>query len=357
MRKGCADTPVIGHRFGELEPPLDHSSAVGHARDRTATAAASVPSGAPDQRRCTHAPSARPNSSSSSSSCCSSSGPSGCPGSGRQLGSGMREFKDSITGKDEDDDATTTTPDAPRPPPSSTAPAQADALDPPARRDPRRPRAAATSPRTRRRARPQLGLARPPARRPRGPAQPRRAPRRAAHPDHPRASSSSSLAFSLCYWQNDRILDIVNQPLDRAHHVDCEKPRQGRRPARASGCFDQAVGRLPQGGRPGAGADAAQRSARSPPSAGVATAARAQAAASARALRAAAAQAARAAALTPKATGPPAGHARRHRAVPDDVHRRRPTPRCCSRCRSCSGRSTRSSCRRSPARSGASRCR
>jgi sec-independent protein translocase protein TatA len=31
-------------------------------------------------------------------------GPKRLPGLGRQLGSGMREFKDSITGKDDDDD-------------------------------------------------------------------------------------------------------------------------------------------------------------------------------------------------------------------------------------------------------------
>jgi sec-independent protein translocase protein TatA len=31
-------------------------------------------------------------------------GPKRLPGLGRQLGSGMREFKDSITGKDNDDD-------------------------------------------------------------------------------------------------------------------------------------------------------------------------------------------------------------------------------------------------------------
>jgi sec-independent protein translocase protein TatA len=31
-------------------------------------------------------------------------GPKRLPGLGRQLGSGMREFKDSITGKDKDDD-------------------------------------------------------------------------------------------------------------------------------------------------------------------------------------------------------------------------------------------------------------
>jgi sec-independent protein translocase protein TatA len=32
-------------------------------------------------------------------------GPKRLPGLGRQLGSGMREFKDSLTGKDKDDDS------------------------------------------------------------------------------------------------------------------------------------------------------------------------------------------------------------------------------------------------------------
>jgi sec-independent protein translocase protein TatA len=41
-------------------------------------------------------------------------GPKRLPGLGRQLGSGMREFKDSITGKDKDDDD-----DAPRDEPVS----------------------------------------------------------------------------------------------------------------------------------------------------------------------------------------------------------------------------------------------
>ena len=33
-------------------------------------------------------------------------GPKGLPEMGRQLGKGMREFKDSVTGKDDDDDRT-----------------------------------------------------------------------------------------------------------------------------------------------------------------------------------------------------------------------------------------------------------
>ncbi len=37
-------------------------------------------------------------------------GPKRLPGLGKQLGTGMREFKDSITGKDKDDDAAVTKP-------------------------------------------------------------------------------------------------------------------------------------------------------------------------------------------------------------------------------------------------------
>jgi sec-independent protein translocase protein TatA len=55
-------------------------------------------------------------------------GPKRLPGLGRQLGSGMREFKDSITGKskdedDRDDDATVA--DAPSPAPDSRESANA----------------------------------------------------------------------------------------------------------------------------------------------------------------------------------------------------------------------------------------
>jgi sec-independent protein translocase protein TatA len=53
-------------------------------------------------------------------------GPKRLPGLGRQLGSGMREFKDSIQGKagaDDEDDATARTPEL-------TRAQQADVLDP-----------------------------------------------------------------------------------------------------------------------------------------------------------------------------------------------------------------------------------
>lgn len=75
-------------------------------------------------------------------------GPKRLPGLGKQLGTGMREFKDSITGKDKDDDATDAfgqpsahtqiqpAPEAaPAPPPAepaTAAPAEPQAEDRPA---------------------------------------------------------------------------------------------------------------------------------------------------------------------------------------------------------------------------------
>ena len=53
-------------------------------------------------------------------------GPKRLPEIGRSMGKGMREFKDSITGKDDDDDATTSrpvelaAPPAEPPPPAAT---------------------------------------------------------------------------------------------------------------------------------------------------------------------------------------------------------------------------------------------
>lgn len=67
-------------------------------------------------------------------------GPKRLPGLGRQLGTGMREFKDSITGKDKDDEeererlpasTTATSPDEPR---RETVAADAGLEDRPSRR-------------------------------------------------------------------------------------------------------------------------------------------------------------------------------------------------------------------------------
>jgi sec-independent protein translocase protein TatC len=109
------------------------------------------------------------------------------------------------------------------------------------------------------------------------------------------------LAFSLCYWQNDRILDIVNKPLDHAHRVDCTKPKKADDALERSGCFNEAVGNYLKVAGPslvgaarslGAIADAD----------GVSAAAKLQAQRSAAQLRATAVEAAKAAALTPKAS-------------------------------------------------------
>jgi sec-independent protein translocase protein TatA len=53
-------------------------------------------------------------------------GPKRLPGLGRQLGSGMREFKDSITGKDKDDDDDELDPPAQRPTPAELDPTAAE---------------------------------------------------------------------------------------------------------------------------------------------------------------------------------------------------------------------------------------
>jgi len=108
-------------------------------------------------------------------------------------------------------------------------------------------------------------------------------------------------AFSLCYWQNDRILEIVNRPLEHAHHVDCSKPQKANGALERSGCFNEAVGAYLKAAGP-----ALNRTAESlrglASGDGVPAAARAQTDQAVRALKVATAQAARAAALTPKAT-------------------------------------------------------
>lgn len=59
-------------------------------------------------------------------------GPKRLPSLGRQLGSGMREFKDSITGKDKDDDDASAALD---PPESRSVSAEPVREDEPVRRD------------------------------------------------------------------------------------------------------------------------------------------------------------------------------------------------------------------------------
>jgi sec-independent protein translocase protein TatC len=108
------------------------------------------------------------------------------------------------------------------------------------------------------------------------------------------------VAFGLCYWQSDRVLDIVNRPLEHAHRVDCEDRKKADDALERSGCFDQAVGRYLV-----SAAVASDRAAQAlqglAGADGVSADAKAQADGAVRALRASTQQAARAAALTPKA--------------------------------------------------------
>jgi sec-independent protein translocase protein TatC len=108
-------------------------------------------------------------------------------------------------------------------------------------------------------------------------------------------------AFSVCYWQNDHVLDIVNRPLEKAHHVDCGDRHKADDALERSGCFDEAVGAYLRAAAPAL--DGAARSLQGLSGAdGVTGATRDQVARSVRALRDATLKAQRAAALTPRAS-------------------------------------------------------
>jgi sec-independent protein translocase protein TatC len=107
-------------------------------------------------------------------------------------------------------------------------------------------------------------------------------------------------AFSLCYWQNNRVLDIVNRPLANAHHIDCNQPKKASAALERSGCFNVAVSAYLKAAGPAL--DQAARTLQSLAAAkGAGAAAQAQATATVQALRAANDQAAKAIALTPRA--------------------------------------------------------
>jgi sec-independent protein translocase protein TatC len=108
-------------------------------------------------------------------------------------------------------------------------------------------------------------------------------------------------AFSLCYWQNDRILDIINKPLDHAHRVDCKSGKKADDALERSGCFNQAVGAYLKASIPALAASAGtlDQLARDD---SLTRAARAQAAAAAKTVRAQAVAATGAEKLTPKET-------------------------------------------------------
>lgn len=109
------------------------------------------------------------------------------------------------------------------------------------------------------------------------------------------------VAFSVCYWQNDRVLDIVNKPLDKAHRVDCHGGKKADDALERSGCFDEALGRYLKSAGP-ALADSARTLSQLAQDGGADQRTRAQAAAAAQTLRASAVQAQAAAKLTPKAS-------------------------------------------------------
>jgi sec-independent protein translocase protein TatC len=106
-------------------------------------------------------------------------------------------------------------------------------------------------------------------------------------------------AFSLTYWQNERVLDIINKPLDHAQRVDCDNRGKADDALERSGCFDRALGGYLKAAGPAL--TEAARSLRALSGAdGVSDAARVQTERSVAALRAATLQAQKAAGLTPK---------------------------------------------------------
>lgn len=109
------------------------------------------------------------------------------------------------------------------------------------------------------------------------------------------------VAFSVCYWQNDRVLDIVNKPLDKAHRVDCSGGKKADDALERSGCFDEAVGKYLKSAGPSL-AEAAGALSKLSTDKGAAAETKAQAEAAARSLTDTARQAEAAARLTPKAS-------------------------------------------------------
>ena len=235
----------------------------------------------------------------------------------------MREFKDSITGKDKDDDD-----------------------DDDAERSDDRPgvEAASAAPRASRRRSTARSSASARRASVAGPSSDRWPPR--CDPSRTRTVSASSststscasgsssawsafaVAFAICFWQNNRILDIINRPLDLDGPARTARIRSSRPHAGTSRRWRWSAARSRQ--------PRSQWPRRTTPQP-----ARWPSALQAGALIAAAAPRPRA----------PAGDPGRRRAVHGTLHGRRPTRRCSSRCRSCSTRRTRSSYR--PSRHGA----
>jgi sec-independent protein translocase protein TatC len=109
------------------------------------------------------------------------------------------------------------------------------------------------------------------------------------------------LAFSVCYWQNERVLDIVNKPLDHAHRVDCDGGKKADDALERSGCFDEAVGKYLKAAGPSL-AEAAGALSKLSSDPGASASTKAQATRAAQSLTDTARQAEAAARLTPKAS-------------------------------------------------------
>jgi sec-independent protein translocase protein TatC len=109
------------------------------------------------------------------------------------------------------------------------------------------------------------------------------------------------VAFSLCYWQNDHILDVINKPLDHAHRVDCHGGKKADDALERSGCFDEAVGKFLTSAGPSLAQSAKALDAIAGAD-GVSAATEAQARTAARRVHATAVQAVAAGRLTPKAS-------------------------------------------------------
>src|SRR5215207_6484045 len=131
-------------------------------------------------------------------------GPKRLPGLGRQLGAGMREFKDSITRKEDDDD--------------ENGVESRSAV--PTRRPPRSPPRTGSSPRSASRP-PHMATTLRPIR-------PEDRLSLVEHLDELRKRLILSVvvflaAFGVCLWQGDVVLDIVNRPLEKTAFKNDEK--------------------------------------------------------------------------------------------------------------------------------------
>lgn len=104
-------------------------------------------------------------------------------------------------------------------------------------------------------------------------------------------------AFSLCYWQNERVLDIVNKPLEES-----QRPGKGNDPLEQAARYDQAIGKALGDLAPALGSTQAALAALAAQP-GVTTAARSQAVKAGAQLEAAARQVALAARTVPEDTG------------------------------------------------------